>query len=235
METAYIEVLGESSYIEEVVRFPLSVDVEIVVPLLDSAEIAGRFADLDDRFTSAVAGFRKSFTSVEHGGTRVREVYVDKKEKMRGMERRYLFVATSPEVQERLISTVGTIRIKSGENISVAVRQPLFEPDPKAVAKAHGEAIQDASARAAVVAEAAGGEVGVVIHARQLAFAKRSSGAFGDSDWWGGSDRFSESFHIGSVGRGELNTTEPTRTIFVRYLVRFGLEKGGKRRKIKRK
>src|SRR5207247_3011355 len=98
---------------------------------------------------------------------------------------------------------------------------PFFESAREEIDRAHRDAVAEARSKAAVVASAAEGCVGRVLSARQLALRQRSSGAFGDNDWWGDLERFTPVFHIG--GRGELDAGEPTRTIYVRFLVRFEL------------
>ena len=221
METSYVEILGEASYTERVRHYPVSVDLEVMYPVTESEDIHARFASLDQRFTSAVAPFRSSFTSVEDGGTKFDLVSDGRTQRSRRLSRRYLFMAESPDAQDRLIAAVSCLAAGKAETVEVSVRQPFFECGKEEIDRAHRDAVADAQAKANVVARAARGQVGRVLSVRQLALRQRSSGAFGDSDWWGDLERFTPEFHIG--GRGELDAGEPTRTIYVRFLVRFEL------------
>ena len=225
MEPRYIEVLGESHYVESVRLYCVTVDVSVTLRVEEAANIRQQFDALDSRFSEAILPIREIFSSVEDGGAEVGSHHDRRNNPCRRWSRRYLFKVGSAGDRNLLIETVSSIPGDPAEAVEATMSQPLFEALPEEAARAHKEAVEEARVKAAAVAVASGGRVGEVLSARQLALSMRSSGAYGDSDWWGDIDRFVPLRHIG--GRGSLNADEPSRLIFVRFLVRFELLPGG--------
>ena len=119
------------------------------------------------------------------------------------------------EARDRLVELVSGLPSGKQETVDVMVGQPIFDAATEAMQHAYYGAIEDAHAKAAVIARASGGRVGRVLSARQMPEDRNVSGALGDESLWGG-------FHVGGGGR-TLDADEPTRKVFVRFLVRFEL------------
>jgi hypothetical protein len=221
METAFIDIVGQGSYTEQARYYPVSAQLEVMVPVADSEDIQGRFQVWDEQFTATVAPLRSQFTAVEDGGTKL-DIKVDTlaqslAQRYKRLTRRYRFVAPSAGLRDRLVEAISGIPFSKEQTVDIMIPPAVFEASAADVQRANCDAVEDAHAKAASVARTAVGRVGRILSARQMPPHLRASGAMGDEDWWGQWD----SFHIG--GGGPLETTAPTRLVSVRFLVRFEL------------
>lgn len=221
METSFIEVAGQAFFTEHAQQFPVSVQLEVMLPISDAEDIHERFTAWDERFAGAIAAVRSQFITIEDGGTKF-DIKLDTlaqsiPQRYKRLTRRYRFLAPSAELRDRLVELVSGLPSSKQETVDVMVPQPIFEASTEAVQHALREAVEDAHAKAAVIALASGGRVGKITSARQMPQRVRASGALGDEDWWGDNN----SLHIG--GARDIDADDPTRKVCVRFLVRFEL------------
>jgi len=178
-------------------------------------------ANLENAVLDRLAPLRDRFLSLEDGGREV-GFKEDRRKKYRVAKRRLLIKVDALELVKELAELCLCVKNSEDEEVEFDFRQPCFKEKKEEVDVAYTEAIADARAKADVVAKASGVKIAGVQNARQLALKERSSGAFGDSDWWGDADRFAPITHVGGSGGGP-KISDPTRTIFVRFLVRFSV------------
>lgn len=111
---------------------------------------------------------------------------------------------------------------------TINMRQPEFEPAEGVKEEALKEAIKDARYKAVALASESGLTLTNVLQIQELKQAKRSSGAMGDWDWAGDSDRFAVAAAPMALadagGAGAPDIESPKRAIWVKYRVRFGVE-----------
>jgi hypothetical protein len=218
MDTFFIEIAGQACFTEQARHFPVSVQLEVMLPIADADDIHERFKAWDTRFTEAIEPLRSLFASIEDGGSKF-DIKLDTQAQVvtqrKRLTRRYRFIATSSEARDRLVELVSGFPSGKQETVDVMIGQPIFDAATEAKQQANYDAIEDAHAKAAVIARASGGRVGRVLSARQMPEDRNVSGALGDESLWGG-------FHVGGGGR-TLDADEPTRKVFVRFLVRFEL------------
>src|SRR5437762_995756 len=70
MDTSFIEVAGQACFTEQARHFPVSVQLEVVLPIADADDIHERFTAWDTRFTEAIQPLRSLFASIEDGGSK---------------------------------------------------------------------------------------------------------------------------------------------------------------------
>jgi hypothetical protein len=221
METAFIDIVGQSSYTERARHYPISAQLEVMLAFGDVDDIHERFRAWEERFTAAIAPLRSTLAAVEDGGTKF-EIKLDTlaqtgAQRYRRLTRRYRLLAPSSDSRDRLVEVISGLPFTKQETVDVMVPRPIFEASATEIHLANCDAVEDAHAKAAAVARASGGRVGPVLSVRQMPPHPRASGTFGDEDWWGQWD----SVHIG--GSGGLESEDPTHPVSVRFLVRFEL------------
>lgn len=221
MEPAFIDIVGQGSYTEQALHYPISAQLEVILPLADADDIHERFRAWDERFTAAITPLRSTLGAVEDGGTKF-DIKLDTlaqtvTQRYKRLTRRYRLLAPSSDIRDRVVEVISGLPFTKQETVDVMVPRPIFEASITEIHRANCDAVEDAHAKAAAVARASGGRVGRVQSVRQMPPRLRASGAFGDEDWWGQWD----SMHIG--GSGGLEPEDPTRLVGVRFLVRFEL------------
>jgi uncharacterized protein YggE len=224
----YIEVIGEGQFIERASRFIAEVTLEVRATKDETA-----FGEATELAREAVAILRDAGLSEEEiieGGSDVQRPWYWKKKVGQTASRKLIFKVADYSRLNRALERLEPLqsRNKERKTISVNMRQPEFEAGSPAKAEALRGAFRDAQQKASALAAQIGCDLGPVSSVEESGWAKRSSGFSGDEDWWGDSSRFP----MGAGGvmlagaaaaEPELELPKPTRTIFVKCRVRFGL------------
>ncbi len=221
-EIPYIETLGESFYEESPKRY--SAVVTITASLLDgdSVEVSRLCGVATNSVSNVLKSFQSKLESISSGGAKFDTVTNNRGATIISLERRYIVASQIYEHVDDLIVDLAELVLPEHCTIDCRPNQPEYEPTNEQKQQAYSKAVIDARANAEASLHGSSQKSGSVLSIKQLALSKRSSGAFGDDDWWGDSDRFTARIHVGGRG-GELNLNEPSRVIFVRFLVRFAL------------
>jgi hypothetical protein len=219
----FIEVLGESSFQEKAVSFPFEIEITASQKIEEDGNLENRLLNLEKQVDAVISQSKPELLEIADGGRRL-TLYEHGRIKKRVVSHKYLLSAKSSEIIDVLLRDVVNISTDEGESIVLTSKKPIFLANDEDVKIARKQAYKTAYDHAEVIAKEADTTLKGIISVKQLASGVRSSGAYADSDWSGDSDRF-QSFHVGSSGDGTLNLSEPTRTIFVRYLIKFELER----------
>ncbi len=219
----YIEVLSEAEYTEEITNHILDLIVEVRATQ-DHIALAEVNA-LKERTIQHLMATGLPPTSILDGGTRLTRPWYQKKNVGKKASVKLIIQIADLDQLARSLSDIEQIRQSQRETIQFHMRQPVFQADDTAVNRALQQAIIQAKQKATILATEAGVQLGNIARIEELSRTKRDSGAYGDEDWWGDSQRFA----TGAAGAGVLgaedsslpNLDTPKRTIWVRYKVRF--------------
>ena len=221
-ETHFIEVLGESSFIESPVIYPVEMEINLAAPQEEKNQLFDRFTQIESPALLLLENHKNDLKKLADGGRRLRF-----NQKRSGIEtvisRRFILHFNEMKVLDSFWGKVLEFNSDDKQYITFEPSPLLFRADKEHEQRAHEQALLAARERADCLAKASNLSLGRLISAKQLALRERESGAYSDEDWWGDAERFRDFYFIGSSGSVEID--EPERVIYVRYLVRFEVEK----------
>ncbi len=222
---AYIDVIGEGKYVEEVEAYVADVILDVRAA---TDETSGReVAELRDRCVKTLVASGLGYDEITDGGGEVGQSWYRRKQPAR--HALHKLTIKTPD-QHRLAKALGELEplfSNQRHEFVVKMRQPVFADDLSVSLQAQREAVAQARVKAEVLAQEAGVTLGDIRRVEEGGRSRRASGAFGDDDWWGDDQRF------GSAGpalagatatEDPLPTETPKRTIWVRCRVRFVIE-----------
>jgi len=225
----YIEVIGEGQYIETASRFIAEVTVEVRAGKDETA-----IREVAELWAESLASLRESGiteSEIVEGGTDFRRPWYWKKQVGQNAARKIILKVSDFGRLNLALEKLEPLqsRNKERKSISVDMRQPEFDNSSDAKSSALAEAFQDAMAKASRLASAMNCKLGQPIHIEEGGWAKRGSGFSGDEDWGGDYSRFAMGGGImlaagGAAAEPEPDLQRPTRSIFIKCRVRFGIE-----------
>jgi uncharacterized protein YggE len=226
-ENHYIEVMGEGSYTEEVSEYIADIILEVRAAKDQTA--LTEISDLKDHCVKQLVASGIRNDEIIDSGREVWRPWFRRKKV--GKEARHKLTLRTSDI-ERLSKALSEIEpLFSGQrhHFTIEMRQPVFSDNLSAVIEAQKQALEEARTKAKALAREAQLQLGGIIRIEELAKTKRSSGAYGDYDWEGDSDRFAAAaapaIMLGDLAEeSEPAALEsPARTIWVKYRVRFAI------------
>lgn len=224
----YLEVFGEGKFQEQASSFIAEVTLEI-----RAAEDETALQELQALSGEALASLRGGGIADDEivGGGELNRPWYWKKPVGQTATRKIILKVADVGKLNRALAQLEPLQAshKERRTISIALRQPEYQSSREAQAGALVEAFEDALAKATRLAAAMNVELGRPIQTEEGGWAKRSSGVAGDADWGGDRSRFAlgGAAAVGAPGAGDAEPERelfpPTRTIFVRCRVRFGI------------
>ena len=226
----YIEVIGEGQYTEMASRFIADVTVEVRAGKDETA-----LREVAELCAEALTSLRESGIAdaeIVEGGTDFRRPWYWKKQVGQNAARKIILKVSDFSRLNLALEKLEPLqsRNKERKSIIVQMRQPEFDNTVEAKGIALAEAFQDSKAKALRLATAMNCKLGRPIHLEEGSWAKRNSGFSGDEDWGGDYSRFAMGGGVvlaaagAAAGEPEPELQKPTRVIFIKCRVRFGLE-----------
>jgi uncharacterized protein YggE len=226
----YIEVTGEGQMLESASRFIAEITLEVRAVKDETA-----LRETSELLSEAIAILREAGIDdqeIVEGGTDFYRPWYWKKQVGQTAARKIMLKVTDFNRLNAALAKLEPLqsRHKERKTISIDMRQPEFADSGEAKAAALTQAFQDAQTKATQLANAMHCRLGKPIYVEEGSWAKRNSGFSGDSDWGGDDARFAwgggmlMAAGAGALAEAEPELQRPTRTIFIKCRVRFGLE-----------
>lgn len=221
-EPRFIEILGESSYLERPETYPVELEIKLTASLEDKQNIIEQFSELEIPALELLSKYNEKLHKLVDGGRRVTS-YRDRRKTETAISRKFLLHFASMDTLDEFWGHVLEFNSSDSKLITFEPLQPFFAADSDHEQSAHDQAMKNARQRAIKLTDASNLKLGTMISAKQLALSERHSGAYSDEDWWGDAERFRPRYHIGGIASIDLE--EPERVVYVRYLVRYEVQK----------
>lgn len=232
----YIEVVGEGEFVETAARFVAEVVLEVRAAKDETA-----VRELAELWSAALTALREAGIRDDEmieGGTDVHRPWYWKKKVGQNVTRKIRLKVGDFSRLNAGLDRLEPLQARhmDRKTISIDMRQPEFEDLNDAQSRVLARAYENAKTKATRLAGAMGCTLGEPIHVEEGGWVKRNSGFSGDEDWGGDSSRFAWGGGIvlgGAAAAGgaaadapEQELQRPSRTIFVKCRVRFGLGGG---------
>ncbi|MFB9243141.1 SIMPL domain-containing protein [Massilia antarctica] len=218
---SYIEVIGQSSLVEQVTTYRADLSLSVRAAHADTAiSEAGALRDDCIRVLKS-SGIDPD--EMSEGGNAIWQPWFWKKGKP-GQERAFKILIACSDAK-RLYTALDALQPifeHQRYTLSVSMLKPQFEASDAERAAAHAAALADARGKAQLIASESGVRLSFVWQVEELGIAVGRSGAYGNEDW-------GYAMRGGGTGSGgdeeavyvELESAKRINTI--RYRVRFGI------------
>ncbi|MEO1431573.1 MAG: SIMPL domain-containing protein [Cyanobacteria bacterium J06633_8] len=215
----YIEVVGESKYLETVQEYVA--DINMMVRATKSETAVNEAINLRNSCIETLLSNGLQKSEIKEGGIEIwRDWFARRKQKV-GQEASQKIIVCCADIS-RLIQALSKLELlfdNQRYTFTINMRQPVFSASSEIRKKARSEAIQNATSHAQFLAEAT--KVGIinVLQIEELSDIKGNSGVYGDvGAGWMMMGLARESSDDDSSYQ---NIDNATREIKVRYRVRF--------------